>query len=161
MEKIRDTSGRIMENMSDLVWAINAETDDMQSLLRRIRQFGASLLEAKNIELDVVAAESLPALLLKTEAKKNILLICKEAINNSAKYSQAARVIIEVNVQDGFFRLEIRDNGKGFTPGTNPGNGLINMRKRCEESGGVFLLDTSPDRGTRISCEFPVTTISS
>ncbi len=160
MEKIRDTSGRIMENMSDLVWAINAETDDMQSLLRRIRQFGASLLEAKNIELEVVAPEPLPGLLLKTEAKKNILLICKEAINNSAKYSQATRVIIDVQMKDGFLRLEIRDNGQGFTPGTNPGNGLINMRKRCEESGGLFLLDTGHNKGTRISCEFPVTTIS-
>ena len=160
MEKIRVTSGRIMENMSDLVWAINAETDDMQSLLRRIRQFGASLLEAKNIELEVVAFEPLPALLLKTEAKKNILLICKEAINNSAKYSQASRVIIEVGIQDGFLRLVIRDNGQGFTSSANPGNGLINMRKRCEESGGVFLLNTGHNKGTRISCEFPVTTIS-
>lgn len=160
MEKIRDTSGRIMENMSDLVWAINAETDDMQSLLRRIRQFGASLLEAKNIELEVVAGDQLPALQLKTEAKKNILLICKEAINNSAKYSQAGRVIIEVGIQDGFFRLEIQDNGQGFITGTNPGNGLANMRKRCEESGGIFLLDTGQHKGTRISCEFPVTTIS-
>ena len=160
MEKIRDTSGRIMENMSDLVWAINAETDDMQSLLRRIRQFGASLLEAKNIELEVVASEPLPALLLKTEAKKNILLICKEAINNCAKYSQASRVIIEVQLHNGFLRLEIRDNGQGFMRGTYPGNGLVNMRKRCEESGGVFLLDTGHDKGTRISCTFPVTTIS-
>jgi len=160
MEKIRDTSGRIMENMSDLVWAINAETDDMQSLLRRIRQFGASLLEAKNIELEVVASEPLPALLLKTEAKKNILLICKEAINNCAKYSQASRVIIEVQLHNGFLRLEIRDNGQGFMRGTYPGNGLVNMRKRCEESGGVFLLDTGHNKGTRISCTFPVTTIS-
>ncbi|HRG23438.1 MAG TPA: 7TM diverse intracellular signaling domain-containing protein [Chitinophagaceae bacterium] len=160
MEKIRDTSGRIMENMSDLVWAINAETDDMQSLLRRIRQFGASLLEAKNIELEVVAPEPLPGLLLKTEAKKNILLICKEAINNSAKYSQASRVIIEVQLHNGFLRLEIRDNGQGFMPGTNPGNGLVNMRKRCEESGGLFLLDTGHNKGTRINCEFPATTIS-
>ncbi|HPH32542.1 MAG TPA: hypothetical protein PLB49_11850, partial [Chitinophagaceae bacterium] len=85
---------------------------------------------------------------------------CKEAINNSAKYSQASRVIIEVGIQDGFFRLEIRDNGQGFTTSAYPGNGLVNMRKRCEESGGVFLLDTGYDKGTRISCSFPVTTIS-
>ncbi len=160
IEKIRDTSGRIMENMSDLVWAINAETDDTQSLLRRIRQFGASLLEAKNIELEVPGEEPLPALLLKTEAKKNILLICKEAINNIAKYSQATRVFIQVTMQDGIFRLEIRDNGSGFIPGTNAGNGLVNMQKRCEESGGIFLLETGPENGTRICCEFPVTTIS-
>ncbi|MBI3137937.1 MAG: hypothetical protein HYZ15_05065 [Sphingobacteriales bacterium] len=160
MEKIRNTSGRIMENMSDLVWAINAETDDTQSLLRRIRQFGGSLLEAKDIELDVQVEEPMPVLLLKTEAKKNILLICKEAINNSAKYSQATRVVINVRIQENRFELEIRDNGKGFLPGTKPGNGLVNMRKRCEESGGVFLQETNPEIGTRICCSFPVTTIS-
>lgn len=160
MEKIRDTSGRIMENMSDLVWAINAETDDTSSLLRRIRQFGGSILEAKNIELEVQVEETMPELLLKTEAKKNILLICKEAINNCAKYSQATRVTIKVRLQESLFELEISDNGKGFVPGNRPGNGLVNMRKRCEESGGVFLQETNPEKGTRISCSFPVTTIS-
>jgi len=161
VEKIRDTSGRIMENMSDLVWAINAETDDMQSLLRRIRQFGASLLEAKNIELEVPGDNTPAALLLKTDAKKNILLICKEAINNIAKYSQASKVQISIVVTDKLFRLDIHDNGTGFNPGNNHGNGLHNMRKRCEESGGHFTLSAENGNGTRISCLFPVTTISS
>ena len=160
VEKIRDTSGRIMENMSDLVWAINAETDDMQSLLRRIRQFGASLLEARNIELEVPGDTPLPGFLLKPEAKKNILLICKEAINNIAKYSQAGKVIISVTVTGQQFNLKIRDNGKGFTTGKTNGNGLTNMRKRCEESGGQFSLESVSGSGTRISCVFPVTTIS-
>lgn len=160
MEKIRDTSGRIMENMSDLVWAINAETDDMQSLLRRIRQFGASLLEARNIELDVPDHPDLSGLLLKTEAKKNILLICKEAINNSAKYSSASRVTIDIRIKGPVLELMILDDGQGFIPGSSGGNGMNNMRKRCEESGGVFLLDSQAGKGTRIHCEFPVTTIS-
>lgn len=160
IEKIRDTSGRIMENMSDLVWAINAETDDTQSLLRRIRQFGGALLEARNIVLEVPGEEPTSTLLLKTEAKKNILLICKEAVNNIAKYSQATRAMISISVSATCFRLEITDNGRGFITDNTSGNGLMNMRKRCEESGGVFLLDTAPGKGTSICCEFQVTTIS-
>jgi signal transduction histidine kinase len=34
------------------------------------------------------------------------------------------------------------------------------MCKRCEESGGRFTLTTDTGQGTRISCLFPVTTIS-
>lgn len=156
--KIKDTSARIMENMSDLVWAINAETDDTASLISRIRQFGSFLLEVKEIEFEVSAGKNVLQLYLKAEAKKNILLICKEAINNSAKYSNATRVRIDFGLTDDLFFFTITDNGKSFVAGDKQGNGLVNMQKRCEDSGGRFELKTG--NGTTINCSFPVTNIS-
>jgi signal transduction histidine kinase len=160
VNKIKLTSGKVMENMSDLVWAINAETDDTQSLVVRIRQFASSLLEAKNIRLEIETDEQTQQLLLKADAKKNILLVCKEAVNNIAKYSQASTAIIQVQVKEGQLYLHISDNGAGFTAGTTKGNGLLNMKNRCEESGGGFTVNSSAEKGTSITCTFPLTIIS-
>lgn len=160
IEKIRLTSARIMENMSDLVWAINADTDDTNSLIRRIRQFGVTLLEAKNIAFEVNVTEPVPQLLLKTEAKKNLLLISKEAINNIAKYSQSAQAQVDIVISEKLFTLTISDNGTGFVPGLSKGNGLNNMKQRCADAGGIFELKTAAGAGTTICCTFPVTSIS-
>jgi signal transduction histidine kinase len=97
---------------------------------------------------------------LKTEAKKNILLVCKEAVNNIAKYSQATRAVIQIDAKDGQLYLHITDNGTGFAPGTQKGNGLLNMKNRCEESGGSFEIISSREAGTAIHCFFPLTRIS-
>ncbi len=160
IKKIQDTSSRVMENMSDLVWAINAETDDSNSLLRRIRQFGSALLEAKNMELEVIATDIPENLRLRTDAKKNILLICKEALNNIAKYSGAKKAVLSVETDKRNLILEIRDNGAGILPGHTEGNGLVNMKKRCMDSGGEFTLETGPGSGTLIRCVFTLTNIS-
>lgn len=160
IRKIKDTSARVMENMSDLVWAINSETDDTTSLLRRIRQFGSALLEAKNTGFEVLVSDPLPHLELKTEAKKNILLICKEAVNNIAKYASASKALIEININDGLFVLTITDNGCGFEPRVKKGNGLTNMEQRCSSLGGKYHLITAPGAGTRIQFSFLITTIS-
>jgi len=160
INKIKLTSGKIMENMSDLVWAINAQTDDTQSLVRRIRQFAAALLDAKNIHLEIETTTSVQQLLLKTDAKKNILLVCKEAVNNIAKYSRGTQAVIQIDTKDGQLYLYIADNGTGFTPGTQKGNGLLNMKNRCEETGGRFEISSSPETGTAIHCFFPLTRIS-
>lgn len=160
IKKIKLTSGKVMENMSDLVWAINAETDDTQSLLRRIRQFASSILEAKAIQLEIITEDAIQQLLLKTDAKKNILLICKEAVNNIAKYSEATTAEIKVTSDEQNLFLLITDNGIGYVAGNNKGNGINNMKNRCLDSGGEFEIMGGSKGGTVIRCRFPIANIS-
>ncbi len=159
VNRIEHTSAKVISNMSDLVWAINAETDDTESLLRRIRQFASTLLEAKNMDLLIETDESVRQLTLKAEAKKNILLLCKEAFNNIAKYSQATAVVLKLHATADVLKVSITDNGIGFDTAVKKGNGLVTMKKRCEDLDGSFEL-LSDDKGTRIECSFPITRIS-
>lgn len=161
VQKVKATSLKVMDTMSDLVWAINADTDSTLSLIRRIRQFAMNILDAKNIQLELVADKSVESLILKTEAKKNIFLFLKEAINNSAKYSEADILRIRIHLLDERLCLEISDNGKGFDPQMVNGNGLKNLRTRCEELKGSFQLDSVVGKGTTIVTQLPLTNISS
>jgi signal transduction histidine kinase len=61
---------------------------------------------------------------------------------------------------DSSFALLINDNGKGFDPAAkamksessriSSGNGLTNMKKRLEEIGGTFELNSAPGEGTNV-----------
>ncbi len=161
VHKVKATSLKVMDTMSDLVWAINAETDNTLSLIRRIRQFAMNILEAKNIEFELLSENNIESLILKTEAKKNIFLLLKESINNAAKYSQASKVTIRFTLQKEMLFIEIEDNGKGFDASLAQGNGLKNLRIRCEELKGVFTLQSAKDKGTLIKAILPLTNISS
>jgi len=95
------------------------------------------------------------------EARKNILLIAKEAMNNIAKYSAAASAIVKLELDNKKLHLEITDDGKGFdNEKRRNGNGLNNMRQRAEALGGAFSCSSKKNEGTKIRCSIPLTSIS-
>jgi signal transduction histidine kinase len=95
------------------------------------------------------------------EARKNILLIAKEAINNIAKYSGATQATVKLEISDGKLLLEITDNGDGIAVENNhTGQGLYSMRQRAEAMQGSFQIRTTRNSGTVITCNVPLTTIS-
>jgi signal transduction histidine kinase len=63
-------------------------------------------------------------------------------------------------------RVSIRDDGRGFTRGSNGANGggadgghygLVGMRERASQIGAEFELSSTPGLGTRVSVRVPVT----
>ncbi len=49
--KIKDNSGRMLESMSDIVWAINPANDTVEKVILRMKEFTAEMLEPLNISL--------------------------------------------------------------------------------------------------------------
>ena len=53
--------------------------------------------------------------------------------------------------------MTISDNGKGFDQQqTTVGNGLKNMKKRAEEIGAQFMINSNPGNGTIIELKVAV-----
>lgn len=157
-QKIKDHSGRMMESMSDMVWAINPMNDSLGRVLLRMKEFAAEILEPARINYHFDHNELELGLALNPEQRKNIYLIFKEALSNAAKYSVANNVLILMQVRDTLFTMVIADNGMGFNATEeNSGNGLKNMKIRATEMGGTVLLETLPGKGTKITLQLPVT----
>jgi signal transduction histidine kinase len=66
---------------------------------------------------------------------------------------------VEINLDslDGYISIDVRDNGKGFTPDeVNPGShGLTGMRHRVEAAGGRLSVVSAHGAGTKISAVLP------
>jgi signal transduction histidine kinase len=91
------------------------------------------------------------------EIEEALYRIAQEAMHNTVKHARATRVDLTLSRFDGFVRLVIADNGKGFdVSGSFPGHlGLHTMRERAERLGGTFTLDSTPGRGSRIEVTVP------
>jgi len=151
LEMIGDASRKIIDAMSDIVWTINADNDNFEKIIFRMKSLAYNLFRAKKIEFTFHSDEALNEKKLSLEERRNLYLIFKEAVNNLVKYSKATRAAITLTFENNLIRLRIQDNGIGFdTSQDTAGNGLKNMKRRAEEMKARFKIDSQTGNGTQI-----------
>jgi two-component system, NarL family, sensor kinase len=89
------------------------------------------------------------------DLKLEIFRIVQEALSNVAQHARANRVNVSLVQMGDELRLAVDDDGIGFdstrVADNASGLGLHAIRKRVDATGGVLILETAPQRGTRIS----------
>jgi two-component system sensor histidine kinase UhpB len=155
LNMIGESSRKVIDAMSDIVWTINPENDSFENIILRMRSLAYNLLRAKDIEFTFKADETLNHLKLSLEKRRNFYLIFKEALNNLIKYSHAKRVQISLLHHSNAITLMIRDDGLGFdaTKKYN-GNGLTNIRNRAKEINAQLAIESGKNIGTSIQLTF-------
>ena len=95
---------------------------------------------------------------LTTRQETTLFRIAQEALNNTAKHSQAKEVRVSWSSGGNTFLLCLEDDGRGFDPATVAGLdpphwGLITMQERAASIGGELDIQATPGRGVRVSGE--------
>ena len=87
-----------------------------------------------------------------------VLSIAKEALSNSLRHAGAAHRAVTVQRYRGKFRLEVFDDGKGFSPiaRESSGMGLANMRARARKLGARLTIRSRPQKGTQVVLDIPL-----
>ncbi len=133
MNTISLSTSQMMEAMDDIVWSINPVNDNIAKIVARMKETAGAILEPKQIDYHFYVNPAVADLHLSMDARREIFLIFKEAINNIVKYARASRVSITFNRQGANLLLAIEDNGIGFesesTGSAVRGNGLKTCKK--------------------------------
>lgn len=156
IDKIGATSRNTINSMNDIVWMINPKNDILNRLFERIDNFGKELFVSRGISFYFYSDPQLNNLLLPIEHRKNLYLIIKEALNNSAKYASCSQIELLIQSIGNQIKVIVKDNGIGFdSSSSNEGNGLLNMRVRAAEMGSKLLVETTVGKGTVLSFSLP------
>lgn len=152
-----DTIGRsareLVDVAADIVWSTDPRRDDLGSVIVRLRQFAADVLEGRGMTWALEAPPEPGRIKLGPDQRRHLHLIVKEAIHNAAKHSAARHVAISIARAEAGLEVRVTDDGTGFSPtapGASTGNGLANMRARAAEAGGTLAIHTRPGHGTTI-----------
>ncbi|MDQ3209818.1 MAG: sensor histidine kinase, partial [Actinomycetota bacterium] len=79
-----------------------------------------------------------------------------EAMNNIAKYAEAAGIEISLAQRNGSLEFGVRDDGRGFDiAATSQGTGLQGIVDRIDAIGGTLVIESSPGVGTSVSGSVP------
>lgn len=150
--KIAEISGNAVDELSEIIWAMNPKNDSLDSFVAYVRRYTYTCLEETGIAVHFYFPEVIPPIPMSSEIRRNLFLTLKEGLHNIVKHSAAREVTLSLKVSNKRPELTLKDNGHGFDPDASgkSGNGLTNMKKRIEACGGTYKLISSPGNGTTI-----------
>jgi signal transduction histidine kinase len=158
MIKVATTSREMINSLNVIVWALNPRYDNLDSLVSYTRRYFGEFLENFGIGFSMEVPEEIPDLPVTPDFRRNAFYTWQEAIHNAVKHGECSEIKMDVKIDGQTMLVTITDNGKGFNkarPGSG-GNGLLNMKKRAEELGGSFEIQSELEKGTRVVFEVPV-----
>jgi two-component system, NarL family, sensor histidine kinase DesK len=100
-----------------------------------------------SVQCDAATSMKIPAM------QESVLsLAVREGVTNVVRHAQARTCRLRIEQQNGTCRLEIADDGQGFS--SMEGNGLRGMRERVEMLGGT--LERTTNSGTALTITLPL-----
>lgn len=160
IEKIGINAKEVIEKMDDIVWTMNPKNDSGNNLKERIESYVLQGKQFSDVEIRAFVSHDLGALTWPMEIRKNIFLICKEAINNALKYANPQCIDISLSIDKDWLYVNIKDDGKGFdVENRSKGHGFTSMKQRAETCGGTFQIHSKINEGTNVEVIIPLTLI--
>ena len=128
--------------MSDIIWSINPDNDNLQQTLVRMKNYATEVAEAKEVAMNWKEEGNLSKAQLSMEQRKHFYLLFKEVMNNAINHAAAKNITIQIVSTDHLVSLLITDDGKGFdTASISSGNGLKNMHRPTALLNGTVFID--------------------
>jgi signal transduction histidine kinase/ligand-binding sensor domain-containing protein len=124
----------------------------------------------KELASTSVGKDELPAFRVTVEGRRQplppllqdeVYRIAREILRNAFQHAGASRIETEITYDGGFFRLRIRDDGKGIDrkileEGARVGHwGLPGVRERARCIGAKLILWSEPGAGTEVELAVP------
>jgi signal transduction histidine kinase len=157
MQRIAGSSRSAAMKMRDVIWSIDSSKDQMHNLVERMKAYTLEAVVPFDIAHRFETINIDPHRKLPVDARQNMYLIFKEAINNMIKHARATKVEIRMEEKKNQIVMTITDNGKGFSPAEETeGLGLGNMEKRAKRIGGHLEIHSRENAGTEIKLTLPL-----
>jgi signal transduction histidine kinase len=156
MKRLRELVVATLQDVRRLAVELRPTVLDDFGLVPALERLTTNFAEQTGIEVDLEAgaiADRLPP-----EVETAVYRIVQESLTNVAKHSHARRVSVLVTRSNGTIKAVIEDDGQGFDPSAESGDGvgLIGMRERIELLDGSLAVESSETTGTTVALEVPV-----
>jgi signal transduction histidine kinase len=117
-------------------------------------QAHAARMEGSGMHIEVDVTHELSPLPAAVEVAA--YRIALEGLMNAARHAGARTCRVGIEQVDAGLVVEVSDDGCGIPEDTPPGVGMMAMRERTMELGGVFHVTSAPGAGCRITATLPL-----
>jgi signal transduction histidine kinase len=162
-EKAADRASQAIAEGRDAIQGMRTSTVEKNDLAVAIRTVGEELASGAskqpapkfNVVVEGVSRNLHPIL------RDEVYRLAVEALRNAFRHAAAQSVEVEVRYDEKYFRLRVRDDGKGIPSDALSGDGreghygLPGMRERAQLVGGKLAIWTELDGGTEIELNIP------
>ncbi len=144
-----------LTEMKALIFDLHVEGLRREGLVQAIRRYLDALGARNDIRIHANLGPE-PNVALTT--KEALYGIAREALQNVVRHANATDVWIEIGQSDESLSLEVRDNGRGFTPDQvgQQTLGLRSMQERVAATGGGVEIISNPGQGAVVRAHIPL-----
>lgn len=158
--RLKISASDTVKELQDIIYDLRPTLLDDLGLIMALRWYAQERLQTHGIQVtfDVPQQE----LRLPQEIETALFRIGQEAMTNIVKHAQARHVTIFLQPGPGYVRLDITDDGVGFSLDTQAGQdgrpawGLLGMQERANLLGGELAVESEPGQGVRVSVTLPL-----
>jgi signal transduction histidine kinase/ligand-binding sensor domain-containing protein len=163
LEDTADHASQAIAEGRDAVQGLRMSTVEKNDLAVAIRTVGEELASAVstnpspdfNVVVEGTSRNLHPIL------RDEVYRLATEALRNAFRHAAAQNVEVEIRYDEKYFRLRVRDDGKGIPSDVLSGDGrqghygLPGMRERAKLVGGELAIWTEVDGGTEVELTIP------
>jgi signal transduction histidine kinase len=163
LENAVDRASQAIAEGRDAIGGLRMSTVEKNDLSAAIKTIAEELARAQDNQSSTpfqVLVEGTPRE-LHAILRDEVYRLATEALRNAFRHAAAKNVEVEIRYDEKYFRLRVRDDGKGIDPEIVRGDGrerhygLHGMRERAKLVGGKLTIWTELDSGTEIELTIP------
>ncbi len=151
---IKQNAGFLYTGTKDVLWALDPKSDNLYEIMQHIRNFGTDLFQKTDVFFQMEEpADKYRKWHMSMEQNRNLTLIFKEVLTNILKHAKASSVRVDVFEDEAkTIKIQVEDDGIGFNlDNIKHGQGLKNIKNRCERINLVIDVHTGLQQGTNVS----------
>ena len=154
VEYASELADAALKEMRSLIFELSPEALEADGLVGLLGRQAEMLRARHGLEVELDLTE--PPLPLETKAV--LYRVAQEAVHNIVKHARAKQVDVTLAQHDGLVQLVVRDNGRGFTIGTQGKEsfGLHSMHERMLLLGGHLKVRSELGAGTQVLAALPL-----
>jgi ligand-binding sensor domain-containing protein/signal transduction histidine kinase len=156
--KIATATRELTRSLDEIVWAVRPQNDNLESLIEYLGNATRDLCDGSNVRCWFTTPDQVPPIEVTATVRHNLVLACREAVNNVLKHSGATELRMRVRLEDNSLTVSINDNGHGFNVAQTETkrSGLANMRQRMAECDGTCEITSATSGGTDVRLHLPL-----
>ncbi|AZJ21321.1 MULTISPECIES: helix-turn-helix transcriptional regulator [Bacillus] len=122
------------------------------SLIQSLQNLGAEFQEHAQVNVSFrIFGEEYE---LSRQAKIAFIRCLQESLTNAVRHGQGTEIIVSLQFEQQYTRLEVQDNGKGNVE-WQEGFGMNAMKERAMNLQGQLSVYTKPEEGMLVTCTIP------
>ncbi|MDW7730569.1 MAG: ATP-binding protein [Bacillota bacterium] len=162
---IKSLSADTGRELRALIYRLNPRRDTNESFVQEIGSYLEQTARMNQVEIDYFIKGDTGY--LNPAICKTLYRILKESTGNALRHAYCTRIEVQIEVTPFLSELKVSDNGKGFDVRSSldlysSGNrlGLVNMRELAIALKGNLNIESTPGRGTEVTCSIPTSPVS-
>jgi NarL family two-component system sensor histidine kinase LiaS len=159
LKLMQRTAKKSLKDLRTSIYCMSSAKSETEALTSEVGKYLSDLGQLNNVTVDFSVDGNLTT--LNSLAKKSLYRIVREATGNAIRHGCCSNIWVSLKSDGEQVSLVVVDDGIGFEPhiadyDTQCGLGIINMKELARNMKGEIVIESSPGKGTVVSCTVPL-----